>query len=82
MEITSTQKFKNLTIIPAYLAILSTLEKDEFINSLKHFLIVLAMNGADISGLRIAVVKFCAQDGLQESVLTGLWEGKKKIFSI
>lgn len=79
MEITSTKKLRNLTIIPAYLAILSAYEKEEFVDAFKHFLVVLAMNGADMSGLRIAVVKFCGQDELRESVFTSLWQGRTQL---
>ncbi|OXU27774.1 hypothetical protein TSAR_009523 [Trichomalopsis sarcophagae] len=65
----------NLNLVPAHLSILSTLDSNEFTNALKHYLIEMALRGADLNGLRIAVVKYCAQDKLQEFVLSGLWDG-------
>ncbi|XP_014219882.1 lisH domain and HEAT repeat-containing protein KIAA1468 homolog [Copidosoma floridanum] len=69
------QKLMYPLVIPTYLTILSTLDDNEFMNSLKHFLITLSMRGENLSGLQIVVVKFCGQDRLQEYVLSGLWSG-------
>jgi hypothetical protein len=70
----------NLIFVPAYLTILSTIDSNEFINVLKHYLITLSLRDEDLSGLQIAVVKYCGQDGLQEHVLSGLWDGNIYIF--
>lgn len=69
------RKLTNPVFIPIYLTILSTLDSTEFTNALKHFLISLSLNGEDLSGLQLAVVKYCGQDRLQEYVLSGLWDG-------
>ncbi|XP_011504966.1 PREDICTED: lisH domain and HEAT repeat-containing protein KIAA1468 homolog [Ceratosolen solmsi marchali] len=71
----SNRTLTNLMLIPAYLTILSTIDSNEFINVLKHYLIALSLRDEDLSGLQIAVVKYCAQDQLQEHVLSGLWDG-------
>lgn len=76
MEITSNGKNASLSLIPGYLTILSTLDGAELSNALKHYLVASAISGASISGLRLLVVKLCAQEKLQEHVLSGLWDGK------
>ncbi|XP_015186893.1 PREDICTED: lisH domain and HEAT repeat-containing protein KIAA1468 homolog isoform X1 [Polistes dominula] len=65
----------SLTLIPAYLIILSTLNGIEVSKSIKQFLVVLSMSGISITSLQIAIVKLCAKEEMQEHVLTGLWDG-------
>lgn len=64
-----------LTLIPAYLVILSTLNGMDVSKSLKQFLVVLSMSGSNITSLQIAVIMLCAQEHMQEYVLSGLWDG-------
>ncbi|KAJ8683790.1 hypothetical protein QAD02_019582 [Eretmocerus hayati] len=65
----------NLLFIPAYLAIVSAVDCNEFTNILKYFFVELALCRVDLSCLQIAIVKFCGQDRLQEYVLSALWDG-------
>ncbi|KAF7407686.1 hypothetical protein HZH66_002223 [Vespula vulgaris] len=65
----------SLTLIPAYLIMLSTLNGVEVSKSIKQFLVVLSMSGISITSLQIAIIKLCAKEEMQEHVLTGLWDG-------
>lgn len=65
----------NLTLIPTYLIVLSTLNGIDVSKSLKQFLIVLSMSGTNITSLQIAIIMLCAQENMQEHVLSGLWDG-------
>ncbi|KAG7187845.1 hypothetical protein KM043_016879 [Ampulex compressa] len=69
------KKSMSLTIIPTYLIMLSTLNGTELSKSLKQFLVALSMSGTSIASLQIAVVMLCAQEDMQEHVLSGLWDG-------
>ncbi|GAB1865039.1 LisH domain and HEAT repeat-containing protein KIAA1468 [Camponotus japonicus] len=65
----------NLTLIPSYLIILSTLDLTEFVNYFKQFLVVLSMSGTSISWLQIAASILYTQEQIQEYVLASLWDG-------
>ncbi|EFN67746.1 LisH domain and HEAT repeat-containing protein KIAA1468 [Camponotus floridanus] len=69
------KKNMNLTLIPSYLIILSTLDLTEFANYFKQFLVVLSMSGTSISWLQIAASILYAQEQIQEYVLASLWDG-------
>lgn len=65
----------HLTLIPTYLILLSTLNGTEVSKSLKQFLVALSMSGTSIISLQIAVIMLCAEEQMQEYVLSGLWDG-------
>lgn len=69
------KKNMNLTLIPSYLIILSTLDLTEFTNYFKQFLVVLSMSGTSISWLQIAASILYTQEQIQEYVLASLWDG-------
>jgi len=69
----------NLTLIPSYLIILSTLDLTEFVNYFKQFLVVLSMSGTSISWLQIAASILYTQEQIQEYVLASLWDGLYQI---
>ncbi|XP_076546511.1 RAB11-binding protein RELCH homolog isoform X2 [Osmia lignaria lignaria] len=69
------KKNMSLTLIPAYLIILSTLNGTKVSNSLKQFLVALSMSGTSITSLQIAIIILCSQEHMQEYVLSGLWDG-------
>ncbi|XP_070166057.1 RAB11-binding protein RELCH homolog [Polyergus mexicanus] len=69
------KKNMNLTLIPSYLVILSTLDPTEFANYLKQFLVVLSMSGTSISWLQIAASILYTREQIQEYVLASLWDG-------
>ncbi|XP_003702013.2 RAB11-binding protein RELCH homolog isoform X1 [Megachile rotundata] len=69
------KKNMSLTLIPTYLIILSTLNGTEVSNSLRQFLVALSMSGTSITSLQIALIILCAQEHMQEFVLSGLWDG-------
>ncbi|CAL7935188.1 unnamed protein product [Xylocopa violacea] len=69
------KKSMNLTLIPAYLIILSTLNGTDVSKCLKEFLVALSMSGTSITSLQVAIVVLCAQEYMQEYVLSGLWDG-------
>lgn len=69
----------NLTLIPSYLIILSTLDLTEFANYFKQFLVVLSMSGTSISWLQIAASILYTQEQIQEYVLASLWDGLYQI---
>ncbi|XP_076750646.1 RAB11-binding protein RELCH homolog isoform X2 [Xylocopa sonorina] len=69
------KKSMNLTLIPAYLIILSTLNGTDVSKCLKEFLVALSMSGTSITSLQVAIVVLCAQECTQEYVLSGLWDG-------
>lgn len=75
MELSSEKRDLKLSLIPAYLTILSTLDGEELSNALNHFLVALSISGTNIVSLRLAVLRLCCQPHLQENVLTGLWGG-------
>lgn len=70
----------NLTLIPSYLVILSTLDLTEFANYFKQFLVVLSMSGTSVSWLQIAASILYTQEQIQEYVLASLWDGLYQIF--
>ncbi|XP_076243392.1 RAB11-binding protein RELCH homolog [Calliopsis andreniformis] len=69
------KKNMNLTLIPTYLILLSTLNGTDVSKSLKQFLVALSMSGTSIISLQIAVIMLCAEEHMQEYVLSGLWDG-------
>lgn len=69
------RKSISLTLIPTYLIILSTLNGAEVSKYLKQFLVVLSMSGTSITSLQVGVIMLCAQEQMQEHVLSGLWDG-------
>ena len=69
------KKKMSLTLIPTYLIILSTLNGIDVSKSLKQFLVALSMSGTSITSLQIAIIMLCAQEHMQEYVLSGLWDG-------
>lgn len=69
------KKNMNLTLIPTYLIILSTLNGIDVSKSLKQFLVALSMSGTNITSLQIAIIMLCAQENMQEHILSGLWDG-------
>ncbi|KAM0725477.1 RAB11-binding protein RELCH [Formica fusca] len=69
------KKNMNLTLIPSYLVILSTLDPTEFANYFKQFLVVLSMSGTSISWLQIAASILYTREQIQEYVLASLWDG-------
>ncbi|XP_017887570.1 RAB11-binding protein RELCH homolog isoform X1 [Ceratina calcarata] len=73
--LSSDKKSMSLTLIPAYLIILSTLNGTDVSKSLKQFLVALSMSGTSITSLQIAIIILCAQEHMQEYVLSGLWDG-------
>ncbi|XP_076658534.1 RAB11-binding protein RELCH homolog [Halictus rubicundus] len=76
LTVLSTEKKNmNLTIMPTYLILLSTLNGTEVAKSLKEFLVALSMSGISITCLQIAVIMLCADEHMQEYVLSGLWDG-------
>lgn len=76
LTILSTDKRSmHLTLIPTYLILLSTLNGTEVSKSLKQFLVALSMSGTSIISLQIAVIMLCAEEQMQEYVLSGLWDG-------
>ena len=75
LELSSDKRNLSLSLIPAYLIVLSTLDCTELSISLKHFLVALSMSGTNIASLQLAVVRLCRQAEMQEYVLSGLWEG-------
>lgn len=77
MELNSNVKEHRLSLIPAFLTIISTLsDKSEFTNSLKYFLVALAISGASASSLRVSVLYLCGDVKLQEHILSALWDGE------
>ena len=69
------KRHMSLTLIPTYLILLSTLNGTEVSKSLKQFLVALSMSGTSITSLQIAVIMLCAEEQMQEYVLSGLWDG-------
>lgn len=69
------KKTMNLTLIPSYLVILSTIDCTELANYFKQFLVLLSMSGTSISWLQIAASILCAREQTQEYVLASLWDG-------
>lgn len=65
----------SLTLIPTYLILLSTLNGSEVSKTLKQFLVALSMSGTSITSLQIAIIMLCAEEHMQEYVLSGLWDG-------
>ncbi|XP_076170747.1 RAB11-binding protein RELCH homolog isoform X1 [Ptiloglossa arizonensis] len=69
------KKNMSLTLIPTYLILLSTLNGSEVSKTLKQFLVALSMSGTSITSLQIAIIMLCAEEHMQEYVLSGLWDG-------
>ncbi|XP_033223376.1 RAB11-binding protein RELCH homolog isoform X2 [Belonocnema kinseyi] len=75
LELSSDKRNLSLSLIPAYLIVLSTLDCTELSISLKHFLVALSMSGTSVASLQLAVVRLCRQVEMQGYVLKGLWDG-------
>ncbi|XP_032664544.1 RAB11-binding protein RELCH homolog [Odontomachus brunneus] len=69
------KKNMNLTLIPSYLVILSTLDSTDLIDYFKQFLVILSLSGTSISWLHVAASILCAREEMQEHVLVSLWDG-------
>ncbi|XP_012276159.1 lisH domain and HEAT repeat-containing protein KIAA1468 homolog isoform X2 [Orussus abietinus] len=65
----------NLTLVPAYLIVLSTYDLIELSKSLKQFIVGFSLSGVNVLNLQIAVARLCTQERLQEAVLEALWDG-------
>ncbi|XP_024935495.1 lisH domain and HEAT repeat-containing protein KIAA1468 isoform X2 [Cephus cinctus] len=65
----------SLTLFPAYLMAVSTLEVKHVVESLKRFIVALSMNGVSIVNLQVAVVRLCKQPNMLEHILGALWDG-------
>lgn len=74
------KKNMNLTLIPSYLVILSTLDSTDLIDYFKQFLVILSLSGTSISWLYVAASILCAREEMQEHVLVSLWDGLCDIF--
>ncbi|XP_011301250.1 lisH domain and HEAT repeat-containing protein KIAA1468-like [Fopius arisanus] len=66
---------ENLTLIPVYLTIVSTLDTSDLSKSIKKFVVLCAMSGTDITTLIIGIKRLCTQSKFVEVVLTALWDG-------
>lgn len=65
----------NLTLIPIYLTIISTLDEVELTRWVKSFVVMCSISGVDTVGLGLGIKRLCKQTKIVESVITGLWEG-------
>ena len=75
LELSSDKRNLSLSLIPAYLTVLSTLDCTELSTALKHFLVTLSISGTSIASLQLAVVRLSRQPEMQEYILSGLWDG-------
>ncbi|XP_012259710.2 RAB11-binding protein RELCH homolog [Athalia rosae] len=65
----------NLTLIPVYLTLLSTLDPIEVTKSLNQFIVAFAISGINSQILQMTVIRLCNQNHMQKHVLNALWEG-------
>lgn len=72
----------SLTLIPAYLTLLSTVDVDQVTRSLSQFVVALAISGVSTSTLKMSVIRLCGRAEMQEHVLTALWDGTKPVFNL
>lgn len=67
----------SLALIPAYLLILSTLDDTQFVNTLKHFVIIYSINSINIDSLVLPIRLLCSQScaNLIDQILNAMWNG-------
>ncbi|KAF7994246.1 hypothetical protein HCN44_003336 [Aphidius gifuensis] len=74
MDLSSDIVIKNLTLIPAYLTILSTIDISEMSKILKHFIIILSMSNYDSTCLILTVKILVKNIQIVDNLLTTLWD--------